>query len=324
MNAAAALLEKASLATIAWDRHRSALQAAELEEIHARELTEHTPPAVALTPEQRAGLQVAADAWTQADALERALQARCGTVRLRIQRLRDRMTADQRRQAQLDAWLAKTALAAAVVARIDKRLGQEQVLRHRVGALEGQLIEARQSQAAKERAVAAAEAAAARFARRRELLQVLETARDTLHRDKLPRAVALDNLARVETRINEHGLPLFGRPFWVESQADLTFLVHKPGHPGAPQEQLSVGQKVILAVSFWSAVALLWSRKVGILALDEPTSNLDTDNRLYLGEAMARFASQVRGNRQVLVVTHDHNLRGCFDQVIDLSPEGGT
>ncbi|MCI0421482.1 MAG: SMC family ATPase [Acidobacteria bacterium] len=156
-----------------------------------------------------------------------------------------------------------------------------------------------------------------RSKRLRGMANVVSKARDVLHRDRLPRRVAQSNLARMEGYINE-GLGLFGDPFWIEADEALSFLAHKPGFPPHSAGRLSGGQKVVLAIAFWNAVASLWRAEVGMLALDEPTANLDEANRAYLGEALTRLTAQVRGKRQILITTHADNLRSCFDQVIDL------
>jgi len=57
---------------------------------------------------------------------------------------------------------------------------------------------------------------------------------------------------------------------------------------------------------------------VGLLALDEPTANLDEDNRSFLADALSSLSTKISGHRQIIMVTHADNLRGCFDQIITL------
>jgi DNA repair exonuclease SbcCD ATPase subunit len=140
---------------------------------------------------------------------------------------------------------------------------------------------------------------------------------DLVHRTGLPKDVAKINLSRMEGDINE-GLEHYGSPFWVESDESLSFVVHKPGEPPQPSGRLSTGQRVIVALAFWPAVASLWSQDLGILALDEPTANLDEENRKLLSQALGELTAKVRGKRQLIMVTHDQNLRTAFDQVIDI------
>jgi len=151
----------------------------------------------------------------------------------------------------------------------------------------------------------------------RAVARVAERVRDVLHRDRLPRRVAATNLSRMEGDINE-GLGYFGDPFWVESDESLQFTAHKPGEPPQPALRLSTGQKVVLAMAFWPAVGSLWQQDLGMLALDEPTANLDEENRKFLSQALGAMSAKCRGRRQLILVTHDPNLANSFDQVIKL------
>jgi len=151
----------------------------------------------------------------------------------------------------------------------------------------------------------------------KRMAQLITVAREVLHRDRLPRRVAQTNLARMEGDINEN-LSFFGEPFWIEANEELSFIVHKPGEPPQAAGRLSTGQRVVLALAFWPAVVSLWASDLGMLALDEPTANLDADNRKFLSQALGSMTAKVRGQRQLIMVTHDHDLRTSFDQVVDL------
>ncbi len=157
----------------------------------------------------------------------------------------------------------------------------------------------------------------ARQAKVRGMVEILTRVRDAVHRNALPQRVAQANLNSMEGAINQ-GLELFGSPFWVETQDNLDFLVHKPGESGQKVAQTSIGQRVLLAIAFWGASHSLYRAELGMLVLDEPTANLDAPNRKYLAEAIARLSKRVRDKRQVLVITHADELAGSFDQVIDL------
>jgi DNA repair exonuclease SbcCD ATPase subunit len=156
-----------------------------------------------------------------------------------------------------------------------------------------------------------------RSKRLKQMAKVIEAAREVLHRDRLPKRVAQMNLSRMEGDINEQ-LGFFGDPYWVEADNELSFVVHKSGEPAQNAGRLSTGQRVILALAFWPSVASLWSSELGMLALDEPTANLDGENRKLLRDALGAMTAKVRGQRQLIMVTHDPDLRTSFDQVIDL------
>lgn len=147
-----------------------------------------------------------------------------------------------------------------------------------------------------------------------EMSDILRRVRGVFHYQGLPLIVSKHNLIKMEKTINAN-LRMLGNPFWISARDDLTFTVHKPGVPPESSMRLSVGQKVILAVAFWLSIVPL----IGMLALDEPTANLDEERRGYLAHALAALGNQVRDSRQVIMVTHADNLRSSFTQVIDLN-----
>lgn len=203
------------------------------------------------------------------------------------------------------------------LAKATRRLAEHVAAGHEVARLEGEEKGVANQTEARKAELKRLKTKLARTRRVRQMARVISESRDVVHRDRLQRRVATLNLARMEGDINEN-LAAFGDPFWVEASHDLSFVANKPGEPPQPAARLSTGQRVILALAFWPAVASLWSTELGMLALDEPTANLDADNRKCLRDALAGMTARVRGDRQVIMVTHDPDLRTAFDQVIDL------
>ena len=74
--------------------------------------------------------------------------------------------------------------------------------------------------------------------------------------------------------------------------------------------QLSQGERQRVAVCR-SLVTL-----PNVLFGDEPTANLDTDNRDHVMDTLFRYADQRRA--PLVVVTHDHELRRRFETVVDV------
>jgi len=72
----------------------------------------------------------------------------------------------------------------------------------------------------------------------------------------------------------------------------------------------SAGQKVLASLIIRLALAETFSSECGVIALDEPTTNLDRDNIESLAEALASLVDKrsVTGNFQLLVITHDEDL----------------
>ena len=228
-----------------------------------------------------------------------------------------RVTACQERLAEIRQAIEENTVPADKVERARTRLSEHQAASQQIAKIDGQRKEIERSVTRIEQEIRKLRARLKRSRRLKKMASILQRAREVLHRDRLPTRVAQTNLARMEGDVNE-GLGFFNDPFWVESSESLQFVVHKPGQPAQPAGRLSTGQKVVLAISFWLAVASLWKAEIGMLALDEPTANLDEDNRGFLAEALGSLTAKVREQRQVIMVTHADNLRSAFEQVIDL------
>jgi len=72
----------------------------------------------------------------------------------------------------------------------------------------------------------------------------------------------------------------------------------------------SAGQKVLASLIIRLALAETFSTNCGIIALDEPTTNLDRENIESLAQALAEIANK-RGsqkNFQLVVITHDEEF----------------
>lgn len=227
------------------------------------------------------------------------------------------LKAKRDRLADVKQRLAEIEIDADKLEKAKRRLAEHLTAANEIASLEGEVKGVRKQADAKRADLKALKTKLKRTRRVRQMAKIVTAAREVLHRDRLPRRVAQMNLARMEGDVNEQ-LAFFGDPYWVESNAELSFVVHKPGEPPQPAGRLSTGQRVVLALSFWPAVASLWSTELGMLALDEPTANLDGENRKFLRDALSAMTAKVRGERQLLMVTHDPDLRTAFDQVIDL------
>ncbi|KAJ2449121.1 DNA repair protein rad50 [Coemansia sp. RSA 2336] len=72
----------------------------------------------------------------------------------------------------------------------------------------------------------------------------------------------------------------------------------------------SAGQKVLACLIIRMALAETFSANCGILALDEPTTNLDQENIDSLAHSLARIIKTRQGQRnfQLIVITHDETF----------------
>ncbi|KAK4204010.1 putative DNA repair protein RAD50 [Triangularia verruculosa] len=72
----------------------------------------------------------------------------------------------------------------------------------------------------------------------------------------------------------------------------------------------SAGQKVLASIIIRLALAESFGVNCGLIALDEPTTNLDSDNIRSLAMSLHRIikARQSQGNLQLIVITHDEEF----------------
>merc|ERR1719184_307896 len=72
----------------------------------------------------------------------------------------------------------------------------------------------------------------------------------------------------------------------------------------------SAGQKVLASLIIRLALAETFSTNCGMIALDEPTTNLDQENIEALAQALVDLVTKrsVQRNFQLIVITHDNDL----------------
>jgi DNA repair exonuclease SbcCD ATPase subunit len=254
------------------------------------------------------------ETWEELETSRTVLVERVATAT----KAQAKLTQCRERESELKQKIAENEVSDQKVSKAKSRLDTHTAAQQAMAKLDGQIQENERSLTMQQEDMRKLRVKLKRTKKLRSMCKIVERTREVFHRDQLPNRVAGKNLRRMEGDINE-GLKSFGSPYWVETDPDLAFTIHKPGEPPQPAGWLSTGQKVILAVPFWLAVGSLWKLELGMLGLDEPTANLDEDNRAYLADALNGLNAKVRGNTQIIMVTHADNLRTCFDQVIDLS-----
>ena len=92
-------------------------------------------------------------------------------------------------------------------------------------------------------------------------------------------------------------------------------------------ESMGIGQKLrrhVKEVSYGeqqrAAICRALVTEPEILLADEPTGNLDPENKRVILDILCRYAGQHQAT--LLVATHDHGLLEAFDQVFDLRANG--
>jgi len=152
-------------------------------------------------------------------------------------------------------------------------------------------------------------------------LDKCERALNWLKKDGLPRLIHRSVLEQLVSTINRE-LTCFDSPFEVTVNDDLTFTATFPNGTRSVARDLSGGQKVMLAMAFWSAINRTFAQNLGIMILDEPTDGLDQDNRQCLYRIMEEWAKLLRRRgQQVIIITHDIEMEDSFDSVFLLEPQ---
>uniref|UniRef100_A0A0A9E8E3 DNA repair protein RAD50 n=1 Tax=Arundo donax TaxID=35708 RepID=A0A0A9E8E3_ARUDO len=94
-------------------------------------------------------------------------------------------------------------------------------------------------------------------------------------------------------------------------QARITMVVMQTGDAELEMRgRCSAGQKVLASLIIRLALAETFCLNCGILALDEPTTNLDGPNAESLAAALLRIMEARKGqeNFQLIVITHDESV----------------
>ncbi|KAG7189859.1 hypothetical protein KM043_017509 [Ampulex compressa] len=85
----------------------------------------------------------------------------------------------------------------------------------------------------------------------------------------------------------------------------------KHGHDMDMRGRCSAGQRVLASIIIRLALAETFCKDCGILALDEPTTNLDEENSNSLADALStvvKIRSQHQKNFQLIVISHDEKF----------------
>lgn len=228
-----------------------------------------------------------------------------------------KLTALERHIEKLGTRITETQVPDAKIAKIHQRMQEHEAASLEIATIDGQLREISRRREEAQRDLDALKATMQRRKKLRKAMEILGKARDVFHWSRLPWMVAQGNLIRMEGDINE-ALHWFGDPFWVQADDKLSFRVHIPGRTPKRAEALSGGQKGVLAIAFRSGANAVFNVDLGMMFLDEPTAGLDDENVGYFEDALRALAAQVRGKRQLVIVTHAGELRPAFDQVIQI------
>jgi len=154
----------------------------------------------------------------------------------------------------------------------------------------------------------------------------LERTRDWFHYANGPHSLAVSVLEDLTSIVNSF-LQRLNAPFVAfASTTDLGYrcsfvdgrLMPKDSLPDA--DELSGGQKALLAISFRLASYCMFANKQGVLVLDEPLAYLDADNVNNFCGLLGKLKEVTKSlDLQLFVSTHEKQTLPFFDSVIDLN-----
>ncbi len=153
-------------------------------------------------------------------------------------------------------------------------------------------------------------------------LEVVTQVREALHVTKYP-AQAMREYATILNQHLEIYLNLLEAPFkcWLDDSMEFQVLFTAGPKKGyqLPAYRLSGGERILASTSFRLAMADTFARKMGLLVLDEPSAYLDGANIQHLQVLLLKLReiSRTKG-RQILIVTHEDQLKGFLDHVITI------
>ena len=158
-----------------------------------------------------------------------------------------------------------------------------------------------------------------------QVVKTLTNVRDYFHYTNGPRALSTGILSDMSSDINGF-LDKFEAPFSVipNTQEGLSFncIFHdgrSTGSTDANAEDLSGGEKILLATSFRLASYCMFANKLGLLSLDEPTVYLDDRNITKFGSFLEKVKIVSNDlNLQIFIATHERSVIPYLDTVIDL------
>lgn len=128
-------------------------------------------------------------------------------------------------------------------------------------------------------------------------------------------------ISRLEEEVNK-SLEAFSRSFRISIDRNFEIIVRTNGGSLLGINSLSGGERTMLAIAFRIALAkILLGRLPGVMILDEPTQNLDAENKARLFDIIKAIAGVMR---QVIIVTHDEEIIQRADRVIRVYNENGV
>ncbi|MEB3760284.1 MAG: SMC family ATPase [Desulfurococcales archaeon] len=109
----------------------------------------------------------------------------------------------------------------------------------------------------------------------------------------------------------------------IDTPQGVEFLLRNRDGIASTPEMLSGGEKTAFALALILALNRVLTGNIGFLILDEPTRNLDEERRKMLVEILRNIKSELGIVKQLVIVTHDDDLRDAADEVCTVSKDKG-
>ncbi|HWQ16412.1 MAG TPA: SMC family ATPase [Sulfolobales archaeon] len=224
-------------------------------------------------------------------------------------------------------WLGEgasyTALKASLEKERDKIQGEIEALRTRIGVIRGNIEMLEKSIREREQEIASIEEKIRKKPSIENALKILRILEKKILGGEGLIAQMLTQMVikALEEEVNR-SLETFSREFTVEIESDFNINIKAGSRGTLSINSLSGGERTMLAIAFRIALAkILLGRLPSIMILDEPTQNLDVENKSRLFDMIKEIAGSLD---QVIVVTHDEEIIEKADKIIRVAIEDGV
>ncbi len=216
-----------------------------------------------------------------------------------------------------------SALKASLERERDKIQGEIEALRTRIGVIRGNIEMLDKSIREREQEIASIEEKIRKKPSIENALKILRVLEKKILGGEGLIAQMLTQMVikALEEEVNR-SLETFSREFTVEIESDFNINIKAGSRGTLSINSLSGGERTMLAIAFRIALAkILLGRLPSIMILDEPTQNLDVENKSRLFDMIKEIAGSLD---QVIVVTHDEEIIEKADKIIRVAIEDGV
>jgi len=166
-----------------------------------------------------------------------------------------------------------------------------------------------------------AETLAKQVEKARVVKDTLSSTRDVFHRGQLPQLLARRFISAIDSRFQSF-LSMMQSNFTAgltQQEGIYRFSCTFDDTSTRDASSLSGGEKARFSLGFLLAVNEVMSSRLGVLALDEPTAQLDEHNVQCFTAALQHVQGYAHSaGVQIFLITHCKQLEGAFDQTISL------